>query len=107
MSKTSDLTDYPDVSGLQVWLRIDVCTYYIVIVINKSKCFKRSICIDTELSDFHSLVCTATKDEIKQLKLNKFKCRSYNSFDNASFFCGLSVILFDITEILDDVNDSY
>ena len=99
MLKSNDFTDCLDVNGLKNIVDL--------IVTNEPKRFKRSVCVDTGLSDFHSLVCTATKLQIPKLKLNKFKYRSYKTFDSESFMHDLPVIPFHVTEVFDDVDDSY
>ena len=112
MLKTNDLMDCLDVNGLKNLVRDTTCvkgtpSIIDLIVTNKPKRFTKSTCVDTGLSDFHSLVCIATKLHIPTLKLKTFQYRSYKTFNNESFLYDLSVIPFHITEIFDDVDDSY
>ena len=72
MLKSNDFTDCLDVNGLKNIVKDTTCvkgtpTIIDLIVTNEPKRFKRSVCVDTGLSDFHSLVCTATKLQIPKL----------------------------------------
>ena len=78
-----------------------------LIITNKSKRFTSTICVDTGLSDYHFLVCTATKIQLSTLAPIIFKYRSYKHFNNDLFLEELSKIPYHVTEIFDDVNDSY
>ena len=78
-----------------------------LIVTNKHKRFKCTISADTGLSDFDSMVCTSTKFHVPKQKLTTFTYISYKHFNNESFLSNLSIILYHITEIFDDIDDAY
>ena len=59
------------------------------------------------LSDFHDIVCFATKLYVPRISKNIIKYRSYKKFDPEVLKFELSVAPFDICNIFDDVDDSY
>ena len=77
-----------------------------LIVTNAPKSLKNTACFDTGLSDFHSLVCTASKIHVPKMESCTFKYRSYKKFSNEKFVHELSLIPFQF-EIFDDLDDSY
>lgn len=62
---------------------------------------------DIGLSDFHDIVCYATKLHVAKPNKNKIKYRSYKRFDPEIFESELSFAPFHICNIFDDVDDSY
>ena len=63
--------------------------------------------MDTGLSDFHSLICAATKLYMPELKPSTIRYRSFKNFNSDLFLKDLSLIPFNIIEIFDDVDDTY
>ena len=78
-----------------------------LIITNKPKRFADAISTDTGLSDFHNLVCTATKEHISKLNPTIFKYRTYRRFNNESFLQDLAMVPYHVTEIFNDVDDSH
>ena len=72
-----------------------------LIMTNKPKRFDSTcstVVVDTGLSDFHSLVFTATNQHVPKLQYNTFESRSYKHLDNKKCFwydnCLVSHIMF-------------
>ena len=112
MLRKNEFSDCLDINGLVNIVKEETCfkgvpSMFDLIITNKSKRFTSTICVDTGLSDYHFLVCTATKIQLSTLAPIIFKYRSYKHFNNDLFLEGLSKIPYHVTEIFDDVNDSY
>ena len=78
-----------------------------VVFTNVPKRFQPVDCIDVELSDFHNMVFWATKiyAPVKQERIVLY--RSYKKFRESDYLHDLSLAPFHVSEIFDDVNDSY
>ena len=63
--------------------------------------------IVTRLSDFHSMVCFATKMAVKQRKTKTVTYRCYKRFNDDKNVQGLSFSPFHIADIFDDNNYEY
>ena len=61
--------------------------------------------VDVGLSDFHHLVCAATKLNAPMINRATFQYRSFKHFNEELFQHDVSQIPFHISEIFDDVND--
>ena len=72
-----------------------------LIITNKPKRFTNTCSVDTEMSDFHNLVCTSTKFHVPQLKSTTFKYRSYKHFNPKSYTDALSHIPYQVVDIFD------
>jgi hypothetical protein len=112
MLKRNVFSDCLDIHGLVNIVKDVTCfkgtpSMIDLVITNKPKRFINTISVDTGLSDFHCLLCTATKIQLSALKPTTFKYRSYRKFDNESFSNDLAMIPYHVTEIFDDVNDSY
>jgi hypothetical protein len=112
MLKSNEFSDFLDIQGMKNLVKDSTCfkgspTLIDLIITNKPKRFKSTICADTGLSDFHSIVCTATKIQISKLQPSTFQYRSYKNFDSELFLHDLSSIPYHIVEIFDDIDDSY
>jgi hypothetical protein len=112
MYNRNDFSDCLDVNGLTNIIREATCfkgtpSMIDLIITNKPRRFTNTISVDTGLSDFHNLICTATKFHLPALKPITFKYRSYKNFKNELFLQDLSTIPYHVTEIFDDVDDSY
>ena len=104
--------DCLEVNGLKNIVKEPTCTkgkpsLIDLIVTNKPKRFVNTVSVDTEMSDFHNLVCTSTKFHVKQRKSTTFNYRSYTIFNVDSFTNDLSSIPYHIVDIFDDIDDSY
>ena len=97
MAKKNDLTEFLDFNSLNNLVKEPTCfkgtpSVIDLIVTNKPKRFKCTHCVDIGLSDFHSLVCTATKQVVPKPTICTFKYRSYKKFNNDLFLHDLSRI---------------
>ena len=63
--------------------------------------------LDIELSDFHNLVCVGTKCQVSKRKRTNIFDLCYTKFEETMFLHALSVAPFQVSEIFDDVDDSY
>jgi hypothetical protein len=112
MLKENEFSDCLDVNGLVNIVKDPTCfkgspSMLDLIITNKPKRFTNTTCVDTGLSDFHFLVCTASKIHLPTLMPISFKYRSYKHFNKELFQQDLTKIPYHVTEIFDDVNDSY
>ena len=111
-NKKNALADCLDVHGLKNLVKDATCvkgkpSLIDLIITNKPKRFVNTVSVDTELSDFHNLVCTSTKFHIAPLRATTFTYRSYKHFDVNSFVDDISRIPYHIIDIFDDIDDSY
>ena len=112
MMKHNELTDCLQLNGLTNLVKEPTCfkgtpSVIDLIVTNAPKSLKNTACFDTGLSDFHSLVCTASKIHVPKMEPCTFKYRGYKKFSNEKFVHELSLIPFQVIEIFDDLDDSY
>ena len=77
------------------------------IYVSRPRRFSTHVNYDCGLSDFHNLVCFATKTSIPHLKPRIKKYRSFKKFNLESFTSDLDSAPFQVTNIFDDVDDSY
>ncbi len=106
------LSDCLDVNGLRNLVKDATCvkgepSLIDLIVTNKPKRFSSTVSVDTEMSDFHNIVCTSTKFHVPQHKSTSFHYRSYKHFDQNSFVNDISFIPYHVVEIFDDIDDCY
>ena len=112
MLKYNDFSNCLDINGLTNIIKEPTCfkctpSLIDLIITNKPKRFADAISTDTGLSDFHNLVCTATKQQISILNPTIFKYRTYRRFNNEPFLQDLAMVPYHVTEIFDDVDDSH
>ena len=112
MLKRNDFTDCLEINGLTNIVTEPTCfkgtpSMIDLIITNKPRRFTNTISVEVGLSDFHYLVCTATKIHLPALKPITFKYRTYKNFSNEKFLKDLSLIPYHVTEIFDDIQDTY
>ncbi len=101
-----------DVNGLTNLVKDPTCnkgkpSLIDLIITNKPKRFTNTVSVDTELSDFHNLVCTSSKFHVNAYKSTTFNYRSYKHFNANSFINDISLVPYQVIDIFDDVDDSY
>ena len=107
------LVDLLDVYGSKNIVKSPTCfkssvpTLLDVVITNVPKSFQNVSCIECDLSDFHRMVCFATKMYAPVIKKRQIVYRSYKHFDENSYTNDLLNIPFHVCEIFDDVEDSY
>ena len=112
MLKHNPFVDCLDVNGLKniikapTWFKGQP-TLIDLIITNKPKRFLPSICIDTGLSDFHNIICVGTKLHVPKKEVTTITFRSYKHFNQNDYLQDLSNAPFHVSEIFDDVDDSY
>ena len=77
------------------------------IYVNKPRRFISHINYDCGLSDYHHLVCMATKMSVPHLKPRIKLYRSFKKFNQESFISDLNSVPFQVANIFDDIDDSY
>ena len=94
MCKPNELSTCLDINGLHNLVKDG--TYFKgtpsiidLVIMNNAKRFKRIQRMDTGLSDFHSLICAATKLHMPELKPSTIKYRSFKNF-NSDLLVGTS-----------------
>ena len=78
-----------------------------VVLTNVPTRLQNVINFDIGLSDFHDIVCFATKIHVSKRTNRKIKYRSYKNFDPDQFEYELSLLPFNVSTIFQDVDDSY
>jgi len=78
-----------------------------VIITNVPKRFQNVTNIDVGLSDFHDMICCATKAHVTKKVKTTISYRSYTKFDSSMFQRDLALIPFHVSNVFDDVDDSY
>ena len=63
--------------------------------------------VDIGISDFHNLICGATKMYIPKFVEPSFQYRSMKSFNETNFTHDLSIAPFHVADVFEDPNDSY
>ena len=111
-NQNNPFKDCIDGNGLRNLVKTFTCekgkpTLIDLILTNKPKRFINTISVDTGLSDFHNLICTSTKFDVPQKKSTTFQYRSYKHFNLDSFQHDLSMVPYHVTDIFDDIDDSY
>ncbi len=112
MWQRNELSDCLEVNGLRNLVKNPTCfkstpSLIDLIITNEPKRFKSAVCADTGLSDFHSLVCNATKIQVPKLKPVTFRCRAYKHFEKDNFLHDVSLIPYHVTCMFDDIDDPY
>ena len=112
MFKPNSLKGCLEVNGITNMVKEATCvkgkpSLIDMIVTNKPKIFQHCISKDVGLSDFHNIVCIATKCHVPKHKATQIEYRSYRTFSNDLFFKDVSQIPYHVIEIFDDVEDSY
>ena len=112
MLKRNDFTNCLEINGLTNIVTKPICfkgtpSKIDLIITNKPRRFTGTISVEAGMSNFHYLVCTATKIHLPALKLITFKYRTYKNFSNEIFLKDLSLIPYHVTEIFDDIQDTY
>ena len=112
MLKPNLLKDCLDVNGLGNIISDTTCfkgnpSLIDLCITNKPKRFHNSISIDIGLSDFHHMICTATRFHVPTQKATTITYRSYKNFDESIFVEQLSMVPYHVGEIFDDIDDSY
>ena len=112
MFKENKLTECLDINGLKNIIKDATCkkgkpTLIDLIISNKPRRLASTLSVDTGLSDFHNLICTATKFDVPKQRATKIMYRSYRKFNNDNFLKDLSIIPYHVCEIFEDIDDSY
>ena len=112
MFKPNDFSDFIALNGMKNLVKEATCfkgtpSLIDLIITNKPKRFTTAICADIEISDFHSMICVATKAHVPKLQPRTFKYRSYRNFDNDAFLNELSLIPYHVIDVFDEIDDSY
>ena len=76
-------------------------------ITNVPKRLKSIISIDTGLSDFHNMICFATKMHVEQRTKKRVLYRSYKHFDEKEYINDLSELPLQVAEIFDSADDAY
>ena len=77
------------------------------VYVSKPRRFMSHINYDCGLSDYHNLVCLASKITLPHLKPRVKRYRSMKKFNMDSFIADLHCAPFQIAHLFDDVEDSY
>ena len=76
-------------------------------VTNQPKRFCHSISVDVGISDFHNMICIASRFHVPKHKSTTIYYRSFRHFDETTFLTDLSSVPYHIVEVFDDIDDSY
>ena len=71
------------------------------------KRYKHVCCIESDLSDFHQMVCFSTKFNAPRHKNKVITYRSYKNFNREQFLCDLASAPFHAAQVFDTVDDAY
>ena len=71
------------------------------------KRFKHVCCIESDLSDFHQMVCFSTKFNAARHINKVITYRSYKNFNREQFFRDLASAPFHAAQVFDTVDDAY
>ena len=78
-----------------------------LVITNVPKRIKSVVSIDTGLSDFHNMVCFATKLHTRIKQKQRLTYRSYKNFNEKKYHEDLSYTPFHVSDIFDTVEDQY
>ena len=78
-----------------------------LIVTNAWKRIQNVNCYDNNLSDFHRIVCFSTKFHVPIKRPHTITYRSYKHFEEEKYLNELSYVPFHVSEIFDNIDDSY
>ena len=112
-NKNNCLIDILDVNGMQNIIKDPTCfksdnpTLIDLVTTNIPKRFKPTCCVESALSDFHKMICFATKMHAPTKVKRKVTYRSYKHFNEIKFKQDLSVLPFHVSEVFDCIDDSY
>ena len=112
MLKSNTFGDCLDIIGLTNIVKEPTCFKGVpslidLCITNRSRRLNGCISVDTGLSDFHNMICTATKFYVPEMKSTKITYRSYKSFNEDSFVTDLSTAPYHVGEIFNDIDDTY
>ena len=108
-----DIQELLDVYGLSNIVRTPTCfkgktpSLLDVIFVNKPKRFNPVITFNCGLSDCHNMVCVSTKLHVLPQNRKLIHYRSYKKFDENKFCADLISAPFHVSEVFDDIDDSY
>ena len=111
MLKNNSISDIIDVHGMKNFVTKPTCfksetpTLMDVVFTTVPKRFKYVRCIESDLSDFHEMVCFSTKFNAPR-HINKVTYRSYKNFNREHFLCDLSSVPFHAAQVFDTVDDA-
>ena len=112
--KNHSLSNFLDVYGMNNLVKGPTCfksatnpSTVDLIITNVPKRIKCSQCIETDLSDFHSMLCFATKLNVQPRKQRIVTYKSYRNFNEKEYLKDLSCIPFQIIEVFNDIEDAY
>ena len=113
MLKNNNISDIVDVHGMKSIVTKPTCfksetpTLIDVVFTTVLKRFKHVCCIESDLSDFHQMVCFSTKFNAP-CHINKvITYRSYKNFNREQFLCDLASAPFHAAQVFDTVDDAY
>lgn len=113
MTSHNCLSNILDVHGVKNLVNGPTCfksvtpTSIDVVLTNVPKRIQNTVSIDVELSDFHHMVCWATKMSVPPKPERIVKYRSYKKFEESEYTKDLSAAPFHVSEVFDDVDDCY
>ena len=112
MKETHCLTELLQLYGLTNIVNEPTCikgkspTLIDLVITNMSRYICNVKCFDCDLSDFHKMVCFATKAFGPTKQRSKISYRSYKHFNEDEYLNDLATAPFHVGHIFDDVNDS-
>ena len=77
-----------------------------LILVTNPKYFSKSVNFECGLSDFHNIICTATKLHVTRRCKRKIKYRSFKNFNGSLYKHSLLHTPFQVAEIFDHTDDS-
>ena len=107
------ISDVFDIHGIKNIVTSPTCfkgsnpTLIDVVLSNVPKRLQGTFVFDTSLSDFHHMVCFATKIHIPKKSPRIITYRSYKRFDEVKYLRDLHEAPFQVAEIFDSVDDVY
>ena len=109
-----DMGEILDVYGLSNIVKTPTCfknrtspSIIYVIFVNMPRRFNHVITFDCGLSDCHNMVCVSTKLHVPPQQKKRVHYRSYKKFNEEKFCNDLASAPFYVSEIFDDMDDSY
>lgn len=78
-----------------------------LVVTNVPKRFQNVTCFDSGLSDFHHMICFASKIKVQTKQKRSIIYRSYKQFKKEEYLRDIESAPFHVGEIFDTVDDSY
>ena len=109
----SNFNDLIELYGLNNVIKDPTCfksdspTLIDVIFTDTPRRIGAAISCATGISDFHNIVCACTKVYAPKMDASKIKYRTLKNFDNEAFIQDLHHAPFHVSQIFDDVSDSY